>query len=451
MNIQSFLAQYVKFKSVSCEDCYLHEMKLTREFLGNFLHESGLNVQEITTEKHNILLAKNVHKNDRKTILFYGHYDVQPAEEKNWNTDPFVLTEHNGRLYARGASDNKGGNATFLAALHDIMSESSDFPLNIIVVLDGEEEIGSPSMVKFLRDYRDELHADFAIIADTWSIDDENIVITTGLRGLVGFELKLCSAECDLHSGYGGTIINPIRELIKLCNSFYTSEGLVNIDGFYDDVVKASDFEQSQIRKLPFTDLELLPTLGAKKLSNDNDQFSAINSMRFYPTLELNGITGGYQGNGLKTIIPHEASVKVTCRLVNNQSANKIKSVLEKAISERIDKNVKLFLNFETASNPYNLLDNKDCFDSSTAIGYAIDIAKSEINNVFGKEPLFLRDGGTIALVRLLKDILSLDSILIGFSSSEDRIHDANESISINMLNKGYEFFKSFILKMSIQ
>lgn len=450
MNIRSFLAKYVSYKSVSCDDSCLKDMKNVRNFLCDFLHDSGLQVQGAAAEKHGIILAKNDHKLGRKTILLYGHYDVQPAEEPSWESDPFTMVERDGRLYARGASDDKGGTSTFLVALNELLSENRDFPLNITVVLEGEEEIGSPGMLKFIQEYRDELRADFAVVADTGSIDEENIILTTGLRGLVGFELTLRSAKHDIHSGYGGAIVNPICELIKLCASFHNPDGSVNIPGFYDNVVPPSEFERSQTRLLPFKDAEFLAKLGVKKLSNDQDAYSAIDSMRFLPTLEFNGITGGYQGDGLKTIIPGEASVKITCRLVNNQDVDTIRFLLKRAIYERVDPNIEVELNFEKDSNPYNLLSNPDCFDNATSIGHGIKIADQEIKNIFGKSPLYLRDGGSIALMRLLKDVLSLDSILVGFSSTRDHIHDANESISVEMLEKGCIFFKNFLTRLAL-
>ncbi len=451
MNIRSFLEKYVSFKSVSCDPSCSDNMRAIGDFLFSFFKTVGLNVRKIQTKKYDIIFAKNEHKAGRKTVLLYGHYDVQPAEEYGWFSDPFVLTERGGRLYARGASDNKGGNSTFLLALNDILSKNPDFPLNITVILEGEEEIGSPSMLNFLHEYRDELHSDFAIVADTSSIDDKNIIITTALRGLVGFELTLKSAQHDIHSGYGGTIINPIRELVKLCASFHNSNGLINIPGFYDDIENPSEFELLQTRTLPWQDEKFLLKLGAQKLSLDQEPYSAIDSMYFQPTLEFNGITGGYQEKGLKTIIPNQASVKITCRLVNNQDAYKIKELLEQVIRERVDKNIQICLEFEKASNPYNLLSNPDCFDVSTIIGYGLKVADQEIKNIFGKSPIYLRDGGSIALIRLLKDILSLDSILIGFSSPEDHIHDANESISIDMLNNGYLFFKTFLIRLATE
>ncbi|MDR2720825.1 MAG: M20/M25/M40 family metallo-hydrolase [Puniceicoccales bacterium] len=448
MDIKQFLADYVSFQSVSCDRSKVADMKSVRKFLLKFFSKINFKAKEISTNLHNIILAKNNHKDGQKSVLLYGHYDVQPTGE-GWSSDPFVLTEKSGRLCARGASDNKGGNAAFLVALHDIFTENENFPLNVTVILEGEEEVGSPSMPVFLQKYCDELVADFAVVADTWSIDDDNIVITSGLRGVVGFELRLKSAERDIHSGYGGSIINPIRELTKLCASFHDSKGKVNVPRFYDDVEKPSNFELSQVEMLPFTEEEFLESIGAKKLSTDKVPYSTINSSRFYPTLEFNGISGGYNGVGIKTIVPSEASVKVTCRLVPNQDCEKIKSCIHEAILTKVDTNLEVSLTFEKCANPCNLQLDKIRREKTSPMERYLKIVDREIESIFGRKPLYLRDGGSIPVIPMLKEILEIDSILIGLSSSEDRIHAANESISIKMLERGREFFKRFLTKLS--
>ncbi|MDR3274288.1 MAG: M20/M25/M40 family metallo-hydrolase [Puniceicoccales bacterium] len=448
MDIKHFLTDYVSFQSVSCDRSKVSEMRATRDFLLKFLSNLDFRTKEIKTDLHNVILAKNDHRKGRKSVLLYGHYDVQPAGE-GWTNDPFTLTEKDGRLYARGASDNKGGNSTILAALYDIFTEDKDFPLNVTVILEGEEEIGSPSMPVFLEEHRDELRADFVVVADTWSIDDENIVITTGLRGIIVLELKLKSAQHDIHSGYGGSIVNPVRELARLCTSFHDEHGKVNVPGFYDDVEAPSDYELSQIKKLPFTDAGFLESIGAKKLSTDKATYSAIENSRFYPTLEFNGICGGYIGEGVKTVIPSEASAKISCRLVPNQDCERIKSCLRRAILTGIDTNLEVSLNFERCSSAYNLPFEKIRRDKTSAVGQGLEIADREIESVFGHKPLYLRDGGSIPLIRMMKDILGMDAILIGFSSAKDHIHATDESISIKMLERGREFFKRFLTKLS--
>jgi acetylornithine deacetylase/succinyl-diaminopimelate desuccinylase-like protein len=448
MDIKQFLADYVSFQSVSCDRSKVADMQSTRKFLLKFFSNLGFRAKEVDTNLHNIILAKNEYKSGQKSVLLYGHYDVQPVGE-SWSGDPFVLTEKNGRLYARGASDDKGGSATFLAALHDIFAKNEKFPLNVTVVLEGEEEIGSPSMPVFLQKYRDELIADFAVVADTWSIDDDNIVITSGLRGVVGFELKLKSAEHDIHSGYGGSIINPIRELAKLCTSFHDAQGKVNIPGFYDGVEEPSQFELSQIEMLSFTEEEFLKSIGARKLSTDRVQYSAISGSRFYPTLEFNGISGGYNGAGIKTIVPCAASVKATCRLVPNQDCERIKSCIHGAILTRVDTNLEVSLTFEKCASACNLQLDKIRRNKTSPLGQCLKIIDQEIENIFGNRPLYLRDGGSIPVIPMLKEILGIDSILIGLSTSEDRIHAADESISMKMLERGREFFKRFLTALS--
>ncbi|MDR2436059.1 MAG: M20/M25/M40 family metallo-hydrolase [Puniceicoccales bacterium] len=448
MDIRQFLADYVSFQSVSCDRSKVADMQSAREFLLKFFSHLDFDAKEVSTNLHDIILAKNDHKSGQKSVLLYGHYDVQPAGE-GWSSDPFVLTERDGRLYARGASDNKGGSAAFLVALHDIFTENEKFPLNVTVVLEGEEEVGSPSMPVFLQKYRDELVADFAVVADTWSIDCGNIVVTSGLRGVVGFELKLKSAERDIHSGYGGSIINPIRELAKLCASFHDAQGRVNIPGFYDGVEEPSQFELSQMEMLPFTEEEFLKSIGARKLSTDRAQYSAINSSRFRPTLEFNGISGGYDGAGIKTIVPCEASAKVTCRLVPNQDCEKIKSCIHEAILTRVDTNLEVSLTFEKSANACNLQLDKARQRKTSPLGRCLNIVDQEIENIFGNRPLYLRDGGSIPVIPMLKEVLGIDSILIGLSTSEDCIHAADESISAKMLERGRKFFKRFLTKLS--
>jgi acetylornithine deacetylase/succinyl-diaminopimelate desuccinylase-like protein len=448
MNIKQFLADYVSFRSVSCDHSKASDMQSVRKFLLKFFSDLGFMAREVDTNLHGIILAKNNHKNGQRSVLLYGHYDVQP-EGEGWSSDPFVLTEKGGRLYARGASDNKGGNAAILMALHDIFAENEKFPLNITVLLEGEEEIGSPSMPVFLQKYRDELVADFAVVADTWSIDENNIVITSGLRGLVGFELKLKSAGRDVHSGYGGSIINPIRELVKLCASFYDERGMVNISGFYDGVEAPSDFELSQINMLPFAEDDFLESIGARKLSTDKTPHSTTISSRFYPTLEFNGISGGYSGDGIKTIVPGEASAKITCRLVPNQDCERIKSLIHEAILTRVDANLEISLNFEKCASACNLQLDKARQSKTSPVGKCLKIVEGEIESVFGNKPIYLRDGGSIPVIPMIKEILGMDSLLIGLSSSEDRIHATDESISVKMLERGRELFKRFLIKLS--
>ena len=442
-DFKKLLAEYVSCKSVSSDDRMLSGMKDAREFLLEFFNKISIPAKEIGFGGHEIVFAQTEQHHDLPTVLIYGHYDVQPANDEGmWDSDPFSLVEKNGRLYARGASDNKGCNLTMLLAVRDIIEKNKKLPVNLKFVLEGEEEIGSVSIPKFLNTMKDELYADFALISDTWTFSENTMVITSGLRGLVGCEIELQGQDQDLHSGYGGCILNPIQALADMCSKLHDKDGYVAIDGFYDDVREPYDVERQQMKELPMSDDDLKKSLGIKFFKLPNKKFSAAETMRFLPTLEFNGITGGFQGNGIKTIIPCKASAKITCRLVNDQNSENIKNLLMKKLKELCPKEMSMSLKFEQSCNPY-FLDIENI--KNDVLSRAINTANSGIEKVFGKRPIYLRDGGSIGLVTMLKEILGIDSLLIGLTTSEDNIHGINESISIEMVERGRKFFSWFL------
>ncbi|MDR1595683.1 MAG: M20/M25/M40 family metallo-hydrolase [Puniceicoccales bacterium] len=442
MNLKSFLSDYISCKSVSSDSNLESGMADARRHVIKFLEKLQLDVREVKSGRHAAIFAKSEQKSDRPTVLVYGHYDVQPADDAElWDSDPFVLSERNGRLYARGISDNKGCHSVILAAIHDLTAGAKNLPINLKFVLEGEEEIGSCGMEKFLFQMKDELSADFALVADTWSLDEKNIVITTALRGIVGLELEVCGPERDLHSGYGGCVLNPIQALTDICSALHDRDGRVNVPGFYDDVAMPSDWDREQVARLPMGDEALGRILGVKRFKVPDPEFSAAETMRFLPTLEFNGITGGFQGEGIKTVIPRRASVKITCRLVHNQRAEKIQALLEKTLANLCPAEVSLSTKFDHSANPY-LFDVKNV--TNKTLKNAIKLVNDGVKTVFGNVPIFLREGGSIGLVTMLKEILGIDSLLIGLSTSEDNCHGPNESIAISMLEKGREFFRLF-------
>jgi acetylornithine deacetylase/succinyl-diaminopimelate desuccinylase-like protein len=443
MDIKNFLKSYVACRSVSSDSTAIGEMAKARDFLIQFFKSLSMEVKEVNSGLHAVVFAKTKQRSDRPTILVYGHYDVQPADDPElWISSPFDLTERNGRLYGRGASDNKGGHSAILLAVRDILTAGNELPVNLKFILEGEEEIGSGGMPNFLHMMKDELTADFALVADTWSLSEQNIVITTGLRGLVGCEVTLKGQDHDLHSGYGGCILNPIQAMVSMCAALHTPDGFVNIPGFYDEVLPISNDERDQMRRLPLTDDVMREQLGVKRFRCPDARLSAVETMRFLPTLEFNGIKGGFQGEGLKTIIPCSASTKITCRLVPNQNVETIKRLLESALTKLCPEEMLMSTMFSQSVNPY-LIDIHS--NENRILRSAMQLADMEIKNIFGNPPLYLRDCGSIGLVTMLKEILGIDSLLMGLTVSEDNIHAPNESIAISMLEKGRQFFKSFI------
>jgi acetylornithine deacetylase/succinyl-diaminopimelate desuccinylase-like protein len=445
MDLKKFLADYITCQSVSSDPALESGMVGARKYLIGFFNGLAIEVREVKFEKHAAIFAKTVQRPDKPTILVYGHYDVQPADDVElWTSNPFILTERDGRWYARGASDNKGCHSAVLMAIHDLMTTKQELPVNLKFILEGEEEIGSCSIPQLLHSMRDELTADFALVVDTCSLDKENIVITTGLRGIVGCEVKLKGQDHDLHSGYGGCLLNPIGALVDLCSALHTPGGLVDVPGFYDEVVSPHDWEREQMKRLPILDDELQKSLGIGHFKLPNGDFSAAETIRFLPTLEFNGIRGGFQGTGIKTIIPSYASVKISCRLVPNQNAEKIKNLLAEKITNLCPREMLLEMKFEQALNPY-LFDVRN--SKSETLSRAIKIAEDGIQSTFGNLPLYLREGGSIGLVSMLKEILGIDSLLIGLSTAKDNIHAPNESVEIAMLEKGRSFFREFFSK----
>ena len=445
MDTEKLLREYIACQSVSSDNSLRHGMAAARSFLVNFFNELSIEAEEVQTGGHPAIFAQTEQRPGAPTVIMYGHYDVQPADNANlWNTDPFKMATKDGHFWGRGVSDNKGPHLAMLLGVADIIATKKQLPINIKFLLEGEEEVGSTNIAHLLRNMKDRLAADFAIIADTWALDDKHIVITTGLRGLVGCELDLIGMPQDIHSGYGGGILNPVQALVKICSKLHTDTGAVNVEHFYDDVVFPSDDERKQLQILKLSDDELTREFGVSTFQRPYQGFSATETMRFFPSLEFNGISGGFQGEGIKTIIPAKAHVKISCRLVPNQDPNVIKSLLQTTFHKLCPQGMQLNVKFEQASKPYAIDLNNGILSTASTL------AEEEISKVFGAPPAYLREGGSIGLVPTLKDILGIDSLMLGFSTSNDNIHAPNENISISMLEKAREFFKNFICRFSV-
>ena len=445
MDFVSYLRQYVACMSISSDDAMNDEMVRARNFLLKFFHDHGISAKEVCCGGHGAVFAHTEYNESLPTILIYGHYDVQPVDNiDDWICHPFSLKEYNGRLYGRGASDNKGSHLAILCAIDDILSQKKSLNVNVEFLIEGEEEIGSATMPDILRSLCDEIHADFALVADTWSLNEENIVITTGLRGLVGCEVELIGHDHDLHSGYGGCIFNPICALANICSSLHSYDGRVAIEHFYDDVKFPTEFERQQISRLPLSDDDIANRLGVHCLQFPDNRYYFAETMRFLPSLEFHGISGGFDGSGIKTIIPGRASFKMSCRIVPDQSCKKIQELLEGHLRAHCPDGMKMNIKFEQSTNPYHIDVNNI---SNGVLKRAFSLSEYLIDDCFGNPPVYLREGGSIGIITMFHDILGIDSLLIGLSMTEDNIHSVNESISIKMIGRAREFFKRFLLE----
>jgi acetylornithine deacetylase/succinyl-diaminopimelate desuccinylase-like protein len=444
------LKEYIRQPSVSTDPAYADGMRGAREYVSGLLEELGFAVEIVDVGRHPIVLADRIGSPDWPHVVIYGHYDVQPADPfELWTDEPFEPTERDGRLYGRGAADNKGPTIVQIAALSRVLSKNPDLPLNITYVIEGEEEIGSPSMPKFFDKYAERLsQADFMLVSDTGSPNVDQIVITTALRGLVGLEIKLRGPKGDLHSGiHGGAVYNPLQALMEICASLHNPDGSVNVPGFYDGVVPVFDWERDELKRYPETVESYREMIDVPAFYPANG-LSPLEAVRFGPTLEFNGIGGGYQGEGSKTVIPSEAFAKITCRLVANQDPVKIQAQLQQAIRERCPEGVTVSFCDGGIAEAYYVVPPErpnTPADQPAALASAFKAADVAIQEQFGKAPIYLREGGSIPVIVDFKKRAGLDALMIGLFTPVDNLHAPNEGFDIAMMNKAIVAFEQII------
>jgi|UniRef100_UPI00404A1B36 acetylornithine deacetylase/succinyl-diaminopimelate desuccinylase-like protein len=436
------LKEYISHPSVSADPAFAEGMKGARECVGGILTDIGFSVEYVPTELHPIVVAKREGDPSWPHVIIYGHYDVQPPDPLElWATPPFEATEIEGRLYGRGTADNKGPLMAHLTAVGRLLEAEPDLPLRITFVIEGEEEIGSQNFKSFLRQHKDKLAgADFVFLSDTGIPSAEQMVITVGLRGMVAFEIELSNARSDLHSGmYGGMIMNPIQGLAELCASLHTPDGRVNIPGFYDAVIEVEPWEREQLSLLGLSEEQFAKFLGVSKF-HVPPGYTPFEAIRFLPTLEFNGIGGGYQGEGTKTVIPTKARVKISCRLVPNQTPEEMKKIIFKAIEQRVPAGLKLKLSPQHEATPYLVVPpdrSNSPKDQPPVLARAFRATHEVVKEVWGKAPLYLREGGSVGLIADLKSELNLDAILLGLFLPQDNLHAPNEGFDLSVMHKG--------------
>ena len=441
------LREYVSYPSVSAAPTFREGVAGARAFAKACLEELGFEVDVVATPVHPVLLATRGDPSWPHLVI-YGHYDVQPPDPLDlWETPPFEPEERDGRLYGRGAADNKGPQVVHMAALARVLQSHPDLPLRITYLIEGEEEIGSPSFEGFLEENKDRLNGEMVLVSDTGSPSPDQLAVTTGLRGLTALEVKLTGPRQDLHSGvHGGAILNPLQALCQLCASLHDFDGRVNIPGFYDDVVDPEDWERAELAKMPLKEREYAEFLGVEKFFPPKG-FSPLEALRFAPTLEFNGIGGGYQGEGSKTVIPSEAFVKITCRLVPNQRAETITTLVKEALEKRCSDQVQVKVNVLGGGDPYVLI--PPCKPGASGkesplLRKAFGSAENRIEEVFGCIPIYLREGGSIPIIGDLKKVAGMDSLLIGLFTNDDNLHAPNESFHLGIMEKAINAFEKF-------
>lgn len=449
------LLEYASYPSVSTDPSYHEGMEKARDFVVSRLNEIGFTTELIKTPLHPIVLASRIKNPQWPHIMFYAHYDVQPADPfELWSSKPFEPEVRNGYVYGRGVTDNKGPFIVQLTALSEVLENNPDIPLNFTFLIEGEEEIGSPSFPAFLEQYKDRLkQADLLIVSDTISPSTEQIIITTSLRGIIGLDVEVIGPNADLHSGlYGGPVHNPVQALTEICASLHNPDGRVNVPGFYDAVQLPEDWEREELKKYPINEDSLKTFLDISEFHPPKG-YSPLESIRFAPTLEFNGIGGGYQGQGGKTIIPSKAFAKITCRLVASQDPDDIRKKVTQAIESRVPKGVKVKITQHDGGEPYLVIpphrtNSPNPYPKS--LEQVFDAAENAITEIFGSPPIYLREGGSIPIIGKIKQVTGLDSILIGLALSTDNMHAPNESFSLKMMEKGIKMYRKIIERLAV-
>lgn len=448
------LLEYVSYPSVSTDPSYRDGMEKARDYVTRQLTNIGFDIELIETPLHPIILASRVKNPDWPHIMFYAHYDVQPADPfELWKSKPFEPEVRNGYVYGRGVTDNKGPFIVQLTALSQVLNKNPDIPLNFTFLIEGEEEIGSPSFPAFLEKYKERLkQADVLIISDTTSPSAKQVVITTSLRGIIGLDIEVFGPNADLHSGlYGGPVHNPIQALTEICASLHDTDGRVNVPGFYDAVELPEDWERDELKKYPINEEELKTFLCIPEFHSPKG-YSALESIRFAPTLEFNGIGGGYQGQGSKTIIPSKAFAKITCRLVANQDPDDIRKKVTQAIESRVPKGVKVKITQHDGGEPYLVIPphrSNSPKPYPKILEQVFDATDKAVEKTFGTPAIYLREGGSIPIIGKIKKVTGLDSVLIGLALSTDNMHAPNESFSLEMVEKGIKMYQTIIEGLS--
>lgn len=448
------LKEFIRHPSVSTDSKFRDGMKGAQEFVSGLLRSLGFTVEVVATELHPIIFAQRGGDKSWPHILIYGHYDVQPADPLSlWKTPAFEPTIVGNRIYGRGAADNKGPLITNIAAIAQALEANPQLPLRITFLIEGEEEMGSPSFPKFIESYADRLReADFVFLSDTALPNEQQVVLTCGLRGLALFDVQVTGPKGDLHSGlHGGVLHNPIQALAEILATLHTPEGRVNVPGFYDGVLDVHPWEREELKKLGADEKAYAEFLGIDAFYT-TPGFSPFESVRFQPTLEINGIGGGYQGEGTKTVIPSKAFAKISCRLVPNQQPDAIKKLVMDTIRARTPKGVKVEFVDQHKGDPYVVVPpdrSNTPKDQSPVLARAFRAAEQAVTEVWGRPPLYLREGGSVPIIADIKRKTGLDSVMFGLFLPEDNLHAPNESFNLDVMKKGTETTRRMLLALA--
>lgn len=441
MNRLDQLATLLRFPSISAQKEHAHDVSECANWLVDKLSGMGLEAKACKTPLHPIVMAHSRKEVGKPTVLIYGHYDVQPVDPIDlWESDPFEPEVRNGKIYARGATDNKGQLFAHILGVEELMNQNGGhLPVNVIFLLEGEEEVGSGSLSTFIKEHKDELACDIIVVSDTGMAAPDTPTFSYGLRGLACAELIVKGPSSDLHSGvFGGAVANPITALAKIIDSFHDEDGRVAVRGFYDGVEPIATWERSMWATVPgMSNTELAELTGVKTVVTE-EGFTGAECIFARPTLEINGIGGGYQGEGSKTIIPTHSFAKISCRLVPGQQPDRIESLLEEHVKKHTPKGVTVEFKCGHGGNAY-------VCDPNSEFGIA---AQQALEEAFGSKPVLVREGGSIPIIEEMKRVLGADALMLGMCLPDAHIHSPNENFPVDLFTKGIDMSQILLRRL---
>jgi acetylornithine deacetylase/succinyl-diaminopimelate desuccinylase-like protein len=423
------LKSYLAIPSISALPQHQADVRRCAEWTADEMRRIGMqNVRLIETPGNPVVYGDWLGAEGAPTILFYGHYDVQPVDPLNlWESPPFEADVRDGEIYARGAADDKGQVFMHFKAIEAHLKQNGRLPVNLRVILEGEEEVGSANLDNFVKGHKEELAADVVVISDSTMFDRGVPSITYGLRGLVYFQIDLRGTRSDLHSGsFGGAVANPALVLAQILSQMKDKGGRIKIPGFYDDVRALRDEERAEFKKLPFNETRYRKDLGAPKLFGESG-YTTLERVWARPTFEVNGLLSGFTGEGAKTVIPAVAMAKVSMRLVPDQDPDKIAQLFEAYVAKVAPKTVETKVTRMHGGKPW-MTDFDNRF---------VQAAGRAIEKGFGKAPVFNREGGSIPVVATFQEILGLPSVLFGVGLPDENAHAPNEKLDLGNFHGG--------------
>ena len=429
------LFSILRIQSVSAKSEHKADMYLCAEAIADLLIEAGADEAGVCeTLGHPVVFGRKIIDPKARTVLIYGHYDVQPVEPlEQWNSDPFEPVVHDGAIWGRGANDDKGQLFMHIKAFEYLVS-SGKLNCNVKFLFEGEEEIGSPSLPAWIKKHKRMLKADICLVSDTTMISDKVPSINCGMRGLSYLEVKLIGPNKDLHSGhYGGAVANPIQVLCEMISTLIDRDGRVTVPGFYDEVVELSPEERKMLARAPYNEREYKAFLDVKELRGEKG-YTTLERTGIRPCLDVCGIWGGYTGEGAKTVLPSEAHAKISMRLVPNQKSSDITAKFARHFKSIAPKSVKVEVTAHEGGDGFLIPISSSAYKAASKAMY----------EVYGKKPVPSRGGGSIAVLAEVQKILGIDPLLMGFGLERDTIHSPNESFLLSQLFAGMESIALF-------